>query len=187
MRELNFKYIAKLVAEAQEGSSNAFAELYAVTYEKEYSYAYHYLKDPHLAQDALQETYISALKNIKNLKDPLLFVSWLNQINFRVCLNMSRQQKQLSDEYLTSEESFPSLQDPGSTPEEQIIVVEHSQYIMEQIMTLEPLDAQVIILRYYNNMKIAEIAQMTNISKSTVKRRISSGLSQLKQLFKEYE
>ena len=187
MRNLNHQYIAKLVVEAQKGSSNAFAELYAATYEKEYSYACRYLRDIHLAQDALQETYIAALKNIKTLKEPLSFVSWLNQITFHTCLNMSRHQKQLSDEYLASEEDFSSLSSPASTPEEQLIVVEHSQYIMDQVMSLPPLDAQAIILRYYKNLKIADISKMMRISKSTVKRHISSGLSQLKLLFSEYE
>ena len=94
MAELDYNYIAGLVELAREGDSDSFAELYAATYRKQYTFAYCYLKDEFLAQDALQETYILALKNLSSLKDPKLFVSWLNQINFRVCFGMANKQSQ---------------------------------------------------------------------------------------------
>ena len=59
--------------------------LYTLTYQKQYAFARHYLKDEQLAQDAVQETYILALKNLAKLKDPIVFVAWLNQIAFRTC------------------------------------------------------------------------------------------------------
>ena len=89
MAALDYKYIAKLVEKAQMGDSDAFAELYAATYQRQYHFAYRYLKDEYLAQDALQETYILALKNLSKLKDPTLVIAWLNQINFRVCFNLN--------------------------------------------------------------------------------------------------
>ena len=93
MEALDYKYIAKLVSRAQIGDSDAFAELYAATYQRQYLYAYHYLKDEYLAQDALQETYVLALKNLAKLKEPTLVISWLNQINFRVCYNLHKKQQ----------------------------------------------------------------------------------------------
>ena len=90
MPDFNHSYIGGLVLLAQETDSDAFAELYALTYKHIYNYAGHYLRDEYLAQDAVQETYISALKNIKNIKDPSLFVAWLNQICFHVCYDMSK-------------------------------------------------------------------------------------------------
>ena len=90
MPDFNHSYIGGLVLLAQENDSDAFAELYALTYKHIYNYAGHYLRDPYLAQDAVQETYISALKNIKDIKDPSLFVAWINQICFHVCYDMSK-------------------------------------------------------------------------------------------------
>lgn len=65
---LDHMYIAALVTRIQNNDSNAFAELYALTYQKEYHFACNYLKDPVLAQDALQETYIRAYRNIARLQ-----------------------------------------------------------------------------------------------------------------------
>lgn len=98
MESLDYKYIAQLVTRAQSGDSDAFAELYAATYQREYTFSYRYLRDEYLAQDALQETYILALKNLSKLKDPTLVISWLNQINFRVCYNMNKKYQRYNQE-----------------------------------------------------------------------------------------
>ena len=94
MKDIDHVYIASLVVRAQNDDSNAFAELYALTYNKVYNYARHYLRDEYLAQDALQEIYISALKNLNKLNDPTLFLAWLNRISFHVCYDLSLKQKQ---------------------------------------------------------------------------------------------
>ena len=98
MASLDYQYLAQLVKRAQMGDSDAFAELYVATYQKQYQFSYRYLRDEFLAQDALQETYILALKNITTLRDPTVFVSWLNQINMRVCFDMYRKQRMYETE-----------------------------------------------------------------------------------------
>lgn len=56
--ELDYDYLAKLVERTQMGDSDAFAELYTATYQKQYRFAYQYTKDSYLAQDILQDVYI---------------------------------------------------------------------------------------------------------------------------------
>ena len=85
--ELDYEYLAQLVRKTQKGDSDAFAELYTATYQRQYRFAYQYVKDPYLAQDILQDVYILVLKNIRTLKNPRLFVSWLHQITFRICFD----------------------------------------------------------------------------------------------------
>lgn len=51
--ELDYDYLAKLVEHTQMGDSDAFAELYTATYQKQYRFAYQYTKDSYLAQDIL--------------------------------------------------------------------------------------------------------------------------------------
>lgn len=88
--ELDYDYLAKLVERTQMGDSDAFAELYTATYQKQYRFAYQYTKDSYLAQDILQDVYILVLKNIHTLKNPRLFVSWLHQITFRICFDTTQ-------------------------------------------------------------------------------------------------
>ena len=114
---LDYNYLADLVINAQNGDSDAFAELYAATYQKQYNFAYSYLKDEFLAQDALQEIYITALRNLSKLRDPMLLIAWLNQINFRICFHLHQRQERYNEEligfdYFTDEELSESHNTP---------------------------------------------------------------------------
>ena len=50
MADLDYQYLAKIVTRAQAGDSDAFAELYAATYQKQYRFACKYLREEYLAQ-----------------------------------------------------------------------------------------------------------------------------------------
>lgn len=183
MAVLDYNYIGSLVENAQVGDSNAFAELYAATYQKQYRFSYRYLRDEYLAQDALQETYILALKHIAELKDPKLFVSWLNQINFRVCFKMHQKQQKFNAELSEYENNSDVYRNKvEDNPEQQVVKVDQDEYIIRQVMSLPFSESQAILLKYYNNMKIDEIAKVLDCSKSTVKRYIKNGQGRLKSL-----
>ena len=64
MNNLDQQYIAGLADLAVLGDSNAFAELYAATFQQQYRFSYDYLQDEYLARDALQETYIQVCSGI---------------------------------------------------------------------------------------------------------------------------
>lgn len=193
MASLDYKYIAALVSRAQSGDSDAFAELYAATYQRQYYFSCRYLKDEYLAQDALQETYILAFKNLTKLKDPDLVIAWLNQINFRVCYNLHQKQKRYNSELNPSDEQIDSLEAdildlPTSSgtynPEDSFIRIESKEYIMNQILKLPFTESQVILLKYYQSMKHDEIAKLMDISRSSVKRYLQSGRERLAQVLR---
>ena len=147
-----------------------------------------YLKDEFLAQDALQETYILALKNLTSLNDPKLFVSWLNQINFRVCFNMSSKQKRWNEETdRFSDTAFAARSSPEPTPEDRVINIDNRNYLMQVVMALPYSESQVIFLHYYKHMKIDDIAYMMDISKSTVKRYLAAGKKRLAANLQDYK
>lgn len=184
MDELDYDYLAKLVRRTQAGDSNAFAELYTATYKKQYRFTCQYVKDPYLAQDVLQEVYILVLKNITSLKNPRLFVSWLNQINFRICYDVCQKRVRYEQEYNyvngipeTEEASDGKVSDPEKEAEERIRQAE----LMSQILSLHPKETQVIIMRYYNDMSLNEIADAMNCSLSTVKRCLARGKRELER------
>lgn len=68
MAELDYDYIAKLVRKTQAGDSDAFAELYAATYKKQYYFTYQYVKDSYLAQDILQDVFIFGIKKYTHIE-----------------------------------------------------------------------------------------------------------------------
>ena len=172
MPDFNHAYIGNLVIQAQSGSSEAFAELYATTYNHIYNYSRHYLRDAYMAQDAVQETYISALKNINNLKDPSLFVAWLNQIAFHVCYDMTRKNRPDT----VNPELLELVLDEHYEDKEEL------EAVKEAVSSLPFLEQQVIVMRFYNEMKLEDIAAALSCSRSSVKRYILSGKKRLEAM-----
>lgn len=167
---------------AQEGDSDSFAELYLATYQQQFRFSYRYLQDEFLAQDALQDTYILALKNLTTLRDPNVFVSWLNQINMRVCFAIYRREKrqelQMERFELLNVLNHEKRGDLDS-PEVRALKQDEQERLIKQIMQLPFSESQVIILRYFRGMKLEEVAELMQISLSSVKRYLESGRKKL--------
>ena len=184
MANFNHDYIGNLVMRAQADDSDAFAELYALTYQHIYNYAGHYLRDPFLAQDAMQETYVSALKNIRKIKEPTLFVAWLNQICFHVCYDMRKRDDSgydtISGELLEILKDEHIYHDPVTSYEDK----EETTILKKAVAGLPFNEQQVIVMRYYNDMKLEEIASAMGVSRSSVKRYLISGRDRLAQILR---
>lgn len=179
MAELNHQYLAGLVKRFKHRDMDAFAELYNLTSKKVYLYARQYLRDEHLAQDAVQEIYIAAYRNIDKLSDPTLFVAWLNRISFHVCYDIH--QKQNSHFDLTDPELLNLIRDehPNSNPETLVLYANEIELLYQAMDELPFHERSVLIMRYYNGMKLDEIASAMDLSRSTVKRYIASGRDHL--------
>ena len=185
MKEPDHLYIAGLVLRAQQKDNDAFAEIYALTYNKVYNFCRHYLRNDFLAQDALQEVYISALRNIHKINDPTLFIAWLNRISFNVCYDMTRRNTGQDD--ISNPEIMEILHDehPDSNPEAMTQKRDEIRLIRQAVESLPFNQREVITMRYFNNMKIDEISDALGISRSSVKRYIVIGLEELKIILKE--
>lgn len=169
MPSLDLQYVNELVRHAKQGDSNAFAELFAATYEKQYQFCCSYLKDTFLAQEALQETYIQALQNLSRINDNGLVISWLSQIAFRACLKL----KQKHD---------PSM---PSNPESIAVAVAGKQYTLHQLLNLPFTEGQVLLLKWFCGMKNGRIASLMELKRSEVRQYMSSGMRRLPQFITE--
>lgn len=187
MADFNHAYIGRLVQKSQNGDSDAFAELYAMTYQHTYNYAVHYLRDTELAQDALQETYILALRNISGIKEPTLFVAWLNQICFRVCYDMSRKYRQEYGENNPDILELISDEYEDHNPEGLLENNDEIARLKDAILSLPFNEQQVVVMKYYNDMKLEEIATALKCSRSSVKRYLISAKENLGKIMKKEE
>ena len=185
MSALDYNYLANLVRKAQAGDNNAFAEIYIATYQQQYRYAYKYLRDEQLAQDALQETFVQALRHIRMLKSPKLFLAWLNRITFRTCFDLEKKRK-LEQQQDLAEGKLDGIRSELGRPEDEVIAIDSRQYIMKQVLELPLTEAQVIVMKYYQHMTNDEIAEVMNISRSTVKRYLKAGREHLSQMLFEF-
>lgn len=187
MANYNHRQIAMLVSLfVEENDSNAFAQLYGLTYNKIYNYACYYLKDTYLAQDALQEIYIQVMKKLPDLKEPELFISWLNTIAFHVCYDIAIRKSKA--EFSSSELlELLNFADSQNTPEEFCTKNAVRSLLKQAIDSLSLMEQQIIVLRYFNNLTMEEISKACSVSLSSIKRHHHAALKQMKKYLEERE
>ena len=180
MQALDYDYISTLVNRTKQGNSDAFAELYTATYQQQYRFAYRFVRDKYMAQDIIQDVYIIVLKNIESLKNPRLFVSWLGQITFRVCYDYSKKIQRRDEQFLPTNEFAQYAS--GDEVEDTVVNIIQNAELQSHILSLPPKQSQAIIMKYFNNMTLDEIADAMGLSRSTVKRELAKARDTLKVL-----
>ena len=126
----------------------------------------------------------------------MLLIAWLNQINFRVCFHLQKKRKRYDAELIdydsTDEETdsiqtdlAPHMTQRNINPEDLVVRIDSKEYIMNQILKLPFTESQVVILKYYQELKVGEIARLMDISRSSVNRYLSSGKTHLEKILRQ--
>ena len=157
-------YITELVKRAQKNDSNAFAELYTMTYETEYAFSRKYMRDDDYAQDVLQEVY-----------------TWLRQINFRICYDMAIKRKQQSVSGYQGLETVIDNHASGN-PEEAMMIRAAHEELEKALKKLPVKERNAIVLKWMANMSLNDIACHMNCSISSVTRYLSRGYKGLRKM-----
>lgn len=137
-----------------------------------YTIAYSYLGNRNDALEALQETSCRAWIKRKTLKDPRAFKSWLIRILIYVCIDEQRRRKR----------AVPTASENMMEP-----VIHTSTCTMEMQWALSQVKEKyrhVLLLKYYNDMTLAEIAVLLQKPEGTVKTWQHKGLKQLRTIMK---
>ena len=180
------KTIKELVLSAKNGNKKAFDKLYKLTSNDVWFTCVSLLKDEENAKDIMQETYITAFLKLDTLKDEEKFCGWLTAIATNKSKNKlkGKVEYQIDDEILIAETETDELM----LPEEYITKTEKRKVLL-QIMedTLSFNQYQVVLMFYFNELSIAEIAQALEISEGTVKSRLNSSRAKMKTAIEDYE
>ena len=180
------KTIKELVLSAKNGNKKAFDKLYELTSNDVWFTCVSLLKDEENAKDIMQETYITAFLKLDTLNDEQKFCGWITSIAVNKCKNKlkGKVEYQIDDEVLITEAETDELM----LPEEYITKAEKRKVLL-QIMedTLSFNQYQVVLMFYFNELSIAEIAQALEISEGTVKSRLNSSRAKMKTAIEDYE
>lgn len=180
------KTIKDLVLSAKNGNKKAFDKLYELTSNDVWFTCLSLLKDEENAKDIMQETYITAFLKLDTLKDEEKFCGWLTTIAVNKGKNKlkGKVEYQIDDEVLITETETDELM----LPEAYINKAEKRKALL-QIMedTLSFGQYQVVLMFYFNELSIAEIAQALEISEGTVKSRLNSSRAKMKTAIEDYE
>mgnify|MGYP003200463291 FL=1 len=180
------KTIKELVLSAKNGNKKAFDKLYKLTSNNVWFTCVSLLKDEENAKDIMQETYITAFLKLDTLKDEEKFCGWLTAIATNKSKNKlkGKVEYQIDDEVLIAKTETDELM----LPEEYITKTEKRKVLL-QIMedTLSFNQYQTVLMFYFDEMSISEIAQGLEISEGTVKSRLNSSRAKMKTAIEDYE
>ena len=179
--------IIKCVERTIQGDTKAFEELYKATNQRVYFICLQFLKNEHDAKDAVQDTYLSAYKNIRQLSEPSKFFSWVERIAVNVCKQMTRKNTPVPVE---DEVLFENLVSENELvlPEEYIVDKEKRKVLFEIMQnTLSDLQYRTIILYYFGNFTVSEIAEMMDCTDGAVKNRLATSRAKIKKAIDEYQ
>lgn len=135
--------------------------LFELFYDRVYKIAYFIVKDPHVAQDIVQETFIKAFRNIEDCPNGEKAGAWLSTIATRTAIDHIRSQKRrntLPADHVIIDEAVLYKEDtPVETEVEKELMVEH---ILDQLETMDPEQREIIMLKYLYELKDRGIAEL---------------------------
>ena len=137
------------------------------------------LKDSHLAQDIVQETFVKAWRKMDQLRGGMQSEkAWLCRIAVNLCRDQQRTR------WMRAVDKKAELDEPSlwCTPKD-----EQASDVMEALGQLKPKYREVLTLHYLENLSAEEISQIVGLSASAVYRRLNKAKAQLKTLLEGWE
>lgn len=168
-----------LVLAAQRGNQQAFGLLFKLLHKPLISFAIKLSEDKELACDAVQDSWIKASRNIRRLKDPRAFKSWIYRLVRWRTLDLLRVKTRDSARLEPIDENTISARRSDRS--------ENRSEIGSLISKLPATEKEIIHLFYLNEMTIAEISVVLEIPAGTVKSRLNRARNLLRKKYQGQE
>ena len=170
------------VLQAQSGSHEALNELYKTVQDPLFRYIVSLVRDPHQAEDILQEVFIRIYRKLRWLREPDAFRAWTYQIASREAFRYLNREKHWAEQ-VRDETTLAALpaNEPGEFPAELIAS------LPQLVEKLSPASRAVVVLFYLHELSLVETAAVLEIPVGTAKSRLAYGLDQLRRAFERKE
>jgi len=161
---------------AQSGDKDAFNKLLEAVQAPLYRYIYRMVGERELAEDILQEVFITIYRKIGWLNEPKLFRAWAYRIASREAFKHLKKERRWSEQIRDDEilEAIPFQ------PLDSIYETELIEKLPALVLKLSPASRAVLVLHYLHDLPLAEIAEILGIALGTVKSRLAYGLENLR-------
>lgn len=166
-----------IIKRLQKGDKLAFDQLYDKYKNEALRTSFLITKNRADSEDVVQQTFVKCYQTIKQLKDPKKFKSWFFRILTRTAWEISSYNRKVQPTCEFFDDSNMSEESALDT----VIRSEQSRLIYSAVQNLEEKQRIVIILYYYNQMSVKEIAQVLLVREGTVKSRLFSARKTLQK------
>ncbi|HET7628620.1 MAG TPA: sigma-70 family RNA polymerase sigma factor [Bacillales bacterium] len=162
----------KLVKEARKGNGEAFQQLLETHSERLYRTAYLYTGNRQDALDIVQETAYNAFRSIGQLKNPKYFLTWITRILIHCAYEvLDKKKKELPVDHWMERQM-----EDGKQPDHA-----HRLDLADAVNHLKRDYQTAVVLYYYEDLKIKEIAAIMDVPENTVKTYLSRAKRDLKR------
>ncbi|MFE7063325.1 RNA polymerase sigma factor [Sutcliffiella sp. NPDC057660] len=163
------------MAEGNQAAFEAFVHRYHVPI---HQYAERLLKDSKKAEDIVQETFIRLIKQLQMKKIPTYPKAWLYRVASNLCRDYWRSAQYRTEG--TAKEEMPISVDQKASVTEIYERQETRKEVLASLNTLSDAQQQIVVLRFYQDLKLKEIAEILDIPLGTVKSNLFHALKKLK-------
>jgi RNA polymerase sigma-70 factor, ECF subfamily len=172
---------AALISRCREGDESA-VELLVSRFQKPlYRLALSILEDPSEAEEAAQDALLSALGALDSYRGEASLNTWLHTITVNVCRTRLRKRQARGRLWEALQALFRTGGEREPHPEETVIHNEADRALWNAVHTLDEKHRLPVILRYYHDMPVAEIAQVLNVNEGTLHSRLSIARDRLRE------
>lgn len=165
-----------------------FEKLYKENYSFVYFTALQLMGNAQDAEDITQETFISAFMKYAELKDEANFHAWVKRIAINRCLDQLRKRNPVPTEDSELELMVDQENDENFLQEDYVLNEEKRKIVMKIMKSvLSEKQYQTVVLFYYDELPVSEIADMLRVPEGTVLSRLSASRAKIKKGVLEYE
>lgn len=168
-----------LVKEIKEGQINSYDELMQRHQQNVYRIAYSFAKSEQGAMDITQNIFLKAYENMNRFREESQFKTWLTRISYNEAQNWVRKNKN----HLMHEELGNHLEKTASpdSQEDEYLALENKTILLRNLYGLSTKYRLAIVLRYFENYPIRDIAETLDCSEGVVKNILHRSLQKLKK------
>lgn len=143
--------------------------LYKEHFPRVYRTAFFVTGDHQMAEDVAQEAFLKAFANLHKLQERQKFGSWISVIASNHAVDLLRKNKKV---FFTDNMETYSGADHADNPTECWDKKENIQEVRDALALLEPEEREIIVLKYFNELSIKEIAALVEAPSGTIKSRL---------------
>lgn len=158
---------------AVQGDRSAFEAIVREHQAMVFGMAYHFLHDASRAEDIGQEVFFRLYQNLRAIQSPAHLMLWLRKVTSRCCIDAVRSHP--PNREVSIEESPETAREAGAA--DPLL----SRRLQKLVASLPENARMVIILRYQEELELAEIAEILEIPINTVKSRLQRSLETLRE------
>lgn len=170
----------RLMDDIRQGDQESFRTLVNPLIAQAYRTSLAILRSTHLAEEAVQNALVESYSAIVKGKEIRRFRGWFSRVIASRSLDIAR--KEQPNKYSVDIDGL-EICDEAASPLDDVLKKEQCERLIESIMALELQQRAVIVLYYFEELRIEEIALLLNIREGTVKSRLYHARSKLSRIF----